>query len=80
MNRPIYTMTDAELQAENNSLRCEINELKKALIDIAEEKDELKAKYEGLVSNIEKLANSLRKEEKRHAGGRKSGGAGAGRL
>ncbi len=80
MNKPIYTMTDAELQAENDGLRCVINDLENALIDIAEEKDELQAKYDNLVNNIEKLANSLREEEKRHAGGRKSGGAGAGRV
>ena len=80
MNKPFYIMTDAELQAENDVLRCMINNLENALIDIAEEKDELKAKYDNLVNNIEKLANSLREEEKRHAGGRKSGGAGAGKL
>ena len=80
MNRPIYTMTDAELQAENDGLRCVIDDLKNALIDITEEKDELQAKYDNLVNNIKKLANGLREEEKRHAGGRKSGGAGAGRL
>ena len=80
MNKPIYTMTDAELQAENDRLRRKIDELEGALIDIAEEKDELEARHEGLKNNIKKLANSLREEEKRHAGGRKSGGAGAGKL
>lgn len=80
MSKPIYSMTDAELQAENNSLRHKIDELERALIDITEEKDELEAMHEGLKNNIKKLANSLREEEKRHAGGRKSGGAGAGRL
>lgn len=80
MNKPIYTMTDAELQAENDRLHRENDRLCKALADIAEEKDELKAMHEGLKNNIKKLANSLREEEKRHAGGRKSGGAGAGRL
>lgn len=80
MNKPIYTMTDAELQAENNRLHHKIDELERALIDITEEKDELEAMHEGLKNNIKKLANSLREEEKRHAGGRKSGGAGAGRL
>ncbi len=80
MNKPIYTMTDAELQTENNRLHRKIDELERALIDIAGEKDELEAMYEGLKNNIKKLANSLREEEKRHAGGRKSGGAGAGRV
>ena len=80
MSKPIYTMTDAELQAENDRLHRKIDELEMALIDIAGEKDELKAMYEGLKNNIKKLANSLREEEKRHAGGRKSGGAGAGKL
>lgn len=94
MSRPIYTMTDAELQAENNSLRCENDRLCKALADMAEERDELKAKgirleaeyeklvvkYGGLIQRITRLALNLREEEKRYAGGRKSGGAGAGRL
>lgn len=31
MSKPIYTMTDAELQAENNSLRREKDRLSKAL-------------------------------------------------
>lgn len=92
MNKPIYTMTDAELQAENNSLRHENDRLCKALADLAEERDELKAKgirleaeyeklvvkYGGLIERITRLAQNLEKEEKRHAGGRKSGGAGAG--
>ena len=80
MNKPIYTMTDAELQAENDRLRHKIDELERALIDIAEEKDELEAMHEGLKNNIKKLANSLREEEKRHAGGRKSGSTGAGSI
>ncbi len=71
MNKPIYTMTDAELQAENNSLHCEIDRLSKALADIAEEKDELKAKYGNLVRGIKELANSLEEEERAAARERK---------
>ena len=80
MNKPIYTMTDAELQAENNSLRREKDRLSKALADMAEENAELRAKYDGLVAGVKALKNKIREEEKRHAGGRKSGGAGAGSI
>ena len=79
MNKPIYTMTDAELQAENNSLRCENDRLCKALADMAEENAELRAKYDGLVAGVKALKNKIREEEKKHAGGRKSGG-GAGSI
>lgn len=79
MNKPVYTMTDAELQAENDGLRRENDRLCKALADMAEENAELRAKYDGLVAGVKALKNKIR-EEKRHAGGRKSGGAGAGRL
>ena len=80
MNKPIYTMTDAELQAENDRLRRENDRLCKALADMAEENAELRAKYDGLVIGIKALQKKIREEEKRHAGGRKSGGAGAGKL
>nr|DAP50775.1 MAG TPA: hypothetical protein [Caudoviricetes sp.] len=80
MNKPIYTMTDAELQAENDRLRRENDRLCKALADMAEENAELRAKYDGLVIGIKTLQKKIREEEKRHAGGRKSGGAGAGML
>lgn len=80
MNKPIYTMTDAELQAENDRLRRENDRLCKALADMAEENAELRAKYDGLVAGVKALKNKIREEEKRHAGGRKSGGAGAGKL
>lgn len=80
MNKPIYTMTDAELQAENNRLRRENDRLSKALADMAEENAELRAKYDGLVAGVKALKNKIREEEKRHAGGRKSGGAGAGGI
>lgn len=80
MNKPIYTMTDAELQAENDSLRREKDRLSKALADMAEENAELRAKYDGLVAGVKALKNKIREEEKRHAGGRKSGGAGAGSI
>lgn len=80
MSKPIYSMTDAELQGENNSLRREKDRLSKALADMAEENAELRAKYDGLVFAIKALQNKIREEEKRHAGGRKSGGAGAGKL
>lgn len=80
MSKPIYTMTDAELQAENNRLRWENDRLSKALADMAEENAELRAKYDGLVIGIKALQKKIREEEKRHAGGRKSGGAGAGKL
>ena len=79
MNKPIYTMTDAELQAENDSLRRENDRLCKALADMAEENAELRAKYDGLVAGVKALKNKIREEEKRYAGGRKSG-AGAGRV
>ena len=77
MNRPIYTMTDAELQAENDRQRRENDRLCKALADMAEENAELRAKYDGLVAGVKALKNKIREEEKRYAGGRKSGGAGA---
>ena len=77
MNKPIYTMTDAKLQAENDRLRRENDRLCKALADIAEENAELRAKYDGLVAGVKALKNKIRDEEKRHAGGSKSGGAGA---
>ena len=80
MNKPIYTMTDAELQAENNNLRRENDRLCKALADMAEENAELRATYDGIVAGVKALKNKIREEEKRHAGGRKSGGAGAGML
>ena len=78
MNKPIYSMTDAELQAENDRLHRENDRLCKALADMAEENAELRAKYDGLVAGVKALKNKIREEEKRHAGGRKSGGAGAG--
>ena len=77
MNNPIYTMTGAELQAEIGRLHRENDRLCKALADMAEENAELRAKYDGLVSGVKALKNKIREEEKRHAGGRKSGGAGA---
>lgn len=77
MNKPIYTMTDAELQAKNNSLRRENDRLCKAFADMAEENAELRAKCDGLVIGIKALQKKIREEEKRHAGGRKSGGAGS---
>ena len=80
MNKPIYTMTDAELQAGNNRLRRENDRLSKALADMAEENAELRAKYDGLVIGIKALQKKIREEEKRHAGGRKSGSTGAGRI
>ena len=80
MSKPIYTMTDAELQAGNNRLRRENDRLSKALADMAEENAELRAKYDGLVAGVKALKNKIREEEKRHAGGRKSGGAGAGSI
>ena len=80
MNKPIYTMTDAELQAENDRLRRENDRLCKALADMAEENAELRAKYDGLVAGVKALKNKIREEETRHARGRKSGGAGAGRV
>ena len=80
MNKPIYTMTDAKLQAENDRLRRENDRLCKALADMAEENAELRAKYDGLVAGVKALNNKSREEEKRHAGGRKSGGAGAGSI
>lgn len=80
MNKPIYTMTDAELQSENDRLRRENDRLCKALADMAEENAELRAKYDGLVAGVKALKNKIREEEKRHAGGRKSGGAGAGSI
>lgn len=80
MNKPIYTMTDAELQAENDRLRRENDRLCKALADMAEENAELRAKYDGLAPGVKALKNKIREEEKRHARGRKSGGAGAGRV
>ena len=80
MNKPIYTMTDAKLQAENDRLRGENDRLCKALADMAEENAELRAKYDGLVAGVKALKNKIREEEKRHAGGRKSGGAGAGSI
>lgn len=80
MNKPIYTMTDAKLQAENDRLRHENDRLCKALADMAEENAELRAKYDGLVAGVKALKNKIREEEKRHAGGRKSGGAGAGSI
>jgi septal ring factor EnvC (AmiA/AmiB activator) len=80
MSRPIYSMTDAELQAENNSLRCENDRLSRALADIAEENAELRAKYDGLVTGIKALKNKIREEEKRYARGRENGGTGAGRV
>ena len=43
MNKPIYTMTDAKLQAENDRLRRENDRLCKALADMAEENAELRA-------------------------------------
>lgn len=43
MNKPIYTMTDAELQAENDRLRRENDRLCKALADMAEENAELRS-------------------------------------
>lgn len=73
MNRPIYSMTDAELQAENDGLRRDNDRLSKALADMAEENAELRAKYDGLVAGVKALKNKIREEEKRHAGGRKSG-------
>lgn len=80
MNKPIYTMTDAKLQAENDRLRRENDRLCKALADMAEENAELRANYDGLVAGVKALKNKIREEEKRHAGGRKSGGAGAGSI
>ena len=80
MNKPIYTMTDVKLQAENDRLRRENDRLCKALADMAEENAELRAKYDGLVAGVKALKNKIREEEKRHAGGRKSGGAGAGSI
>lgn len=80
MNKPIYTMTDAKLQAENDRLRRENDRLCKALADMAEENAELRAKYDGLVAGVKALKNKIREKEKRHAGGRKSGGAGAGSI
>ena len=80
MNKPIYTMTDAKLQAENDRLRRENDRLCKALADMAEENAELRAKYDGLVAGVKALKNKIREEEKRHDGGRKSGGAGAGSI
>lgn len=80
MNKPIYTMTVAKLQAENDRLRRENDRRCKALADMAEENAELRAKYDGLVAGVKVLKNKIREEEKRHAGGRKSGGAGAGRV
>lgn len=80
MNKPIYTMTDAKLQAENDRLRRENDRLCKALADMAEENAELRAKYDGLVAGVKALKNKIREEEKRYAGGRKSGGAGAGSI
>ena len=80
MNKPIYTMTDAKLQAENDRLRRENDRLCKALADMAEENAELRAKYDGLVAGVKALKNKIREEEKRHAGVRKSGGAGAGSI
>ena len=80
MNKPIYTMTDAKFQAENDRLRRENDRLCKALADMAEENAELRAKYDGLVAGVKALKNKIREEEKRHAGGRKSGGAGAGSI
>lgn len=77
MNKPIYTMTDAELQTENDRLRRENDRLCKALADMAEENAELRAKYDGLVAGVKALKNKIREEKKRHAGGRKSGGAGS---
>ena len=53
--------------------------MSKALADMAEENAELRAKYDGLVIGIKTLQKKIREEEKRHAGGRKSG-AGAGRF
>ena len=79
MNKPIYTMTDAELQAENDRLRRENDRLCKALADMAEENAELRAKYDGLVAGVKALKNKIREEE-RHAGGRKSGRSGAGNI
>lgn len=64
MSRPIYSMTDAELQAENASLRNENDRLCKALADMAEENAELRAKYEGLVYNIKTLGNRLKEEQR----------------
>lgn len=80
MNKPIYTMTDAELQAENDRLHRENDRLCKALADKAEENAELRAKYDGLVAGVKALKNKIREEEKRHAGGRKSGRSGAGNI
>lgn len=80
MNKPIYTMTDAKLQAENDRLHRENDRLCKALADMAEENAELRAKYDGLVAGVKALKNKIREEEKRHVGGRKSGGAGAGSI
>ena len=80
MNKPIYTMTDAKLQAENDRLRRENDRLCKALADMAEENAELRAKYDGLVAGVKALKSKIREAEKRHAGGRKSGGAGAGSI
>lgn len=48
--------------------------------ELAEENAELRAKYDGIVFAIKALQKKIREEEKRHAGGRKSGGAGAGKL
>ena len=50
------------------------------LADMAEENAGLRAKYDGLVAGVKALKNKIREEEKRHAGGRKSGGAGAGSI
>ena len=47
---------------------------------LQEENAELRAKYDGLVAGVKALKNKIREEEKRHAGGRKSGGAGAGSI
>lgn len=50
------------------------------LADMAEENAELRAKYDGLVAGVKALKNKIREEEKRHAGGRKSGRSGAGNI
>lgn len=73
MNKPIYTMTDAELQAENDRLRRENDRLCKALADMAEENAELRAKYDGLVaaSRLSRIRSERRRrgmpEEERAA-------------